>query len=201
MKHLIKRLIKSLFLLLALPFLWWINLVGVLRGRDAAFQAMSQALSLIPGILGIYIRAAFYRLACPNTSDEISVGFLTLFSHRDTTIETGVYIGPQCNIGKCHIGKHTLLGSGVHVLSGNKQHSFTDLDTPIQQQGGHYEKVAIGDDCWIGNNAIVMANVGSQTIIAAGSVQTKPCEAASIYAGNPAKFLKSRTESQGTTPC
>jgi acetyltransferase-like isoleucine patch superfamily enzyme len=194
-KLLIKRLIKSLFLLLALPLLAWINFVGVLRGRDAAFQAMSQALSLIPGILGIYLRAAFYRLACPDTSDEISVGFLTLLSHRDTTIEAGVYIGPQCNIGKCHIGKQTLLGSGVHVLSGNKQHSFSDLNTPIQQQGGHYEKVVIAEDCWIGNNAIVMANIERQTIVAAGSVQTKPCEAASIYAGNPAKRMKSRFES------
>lgn len=201
MKRLVKRCIKMIFLLLALPCLAWINVLGLVRGRDAAFQAMSQLLSLLPGLFGVFVRASFYRLACPNTSDEISIGFLTLFSHRDTTIEAGVYIGPQCNIGKCHIGAQTLLGSGVHVLSGNKQHHFEDLETPIQQQGGHYEKVVIGQDCWIGNNAIIMANVGSQTIVAAGSVQTKACDAASIYAGNPARFLKSRVQSQGSTAC
>ena len=194
MKSVIKRLIKLFFLLLASPLWLWIEIMGKLRGADAAFQAMSQLVSLIPGLLGIYLRAAFYRLACPSTSDDISIGFLTLLSHRDTSIAEGVYIGPQCNIGKCQIGKDTLLGSGVHVLSGNKQHQFDDPDTPIQQQGGHYQKVQIGQDCWIGNQAIIMADVGDKTIVAAGSVQTKPCEPMAIYAGNPAKRLKSRFE-------
>lgn len=193
MKTIFKKLIKLLFRLFALPFFIWLSLNSLLRGRDQAFQAMSQLLSVIPGILGIYLRAAFYRLACPGTSDEISIGFLSLLSHRDTVIEKGVYIGPQCNIGKCRIGADTMLGSGVHILSGNKQHNFEDIDTPMQQQGGQYQRVSIGRDCWLGNCAVVMADVADHSIIAAASLVTKAItETHSICAGNPAKFIKSR---------
>ena len=188
----IKRTIKNLFLLLVFPLfcLYWLLSWG---GRsDSTFQSFSQFLSLFPGKTGSYIRAAFYRLACTDTSDDISVGFLTIFSHRNTTIHRGVYIGPQCNIGMCEIGEDTLLGSGVHILSGNKQHRFSDPDTPIQEQGGAFQKVRIGRDCWLGNNATVLTDLADKTLIAAGSVVTRPSACGDIFAGNPAKPLKNR---------
>ncbi|WP_227714600.1 acyltransferase [Marinobacter sp. DY40_1A1] len=156
-------------------------------------MSFSQAISLIPGKTGIYIRAAFYRLVCTDTSDEISVGFLTIFSHADTTIEKGVYIGPQCNIGKCTICADTLLGSAVHILSGKNQHNFDDITTSIQKQGGKFEKIRIGRDCWIGNNATVLADVSDQCVIAAGSVSAKSIpNKGDIVAGNPARVIKNR---------
>lgn len=160
---------------------------------DSVFSGFSQTLSLIPGKIGIYVRAAFYHLTCPGTSDEISIGFLTLLSHRDTTIKRGVYIGPQCNIGKCTIREDTLIGSGVHILSGNRQHHFDDPNTPIQKQGGTYRKITIGVDCWIGNGATVMADVPDHCMIAAGSVMTKqPDVQGAILGGNPAKQISQR---------
>ncbi|WP_339800935.1 acyltransferase [uncultured Marinobacter sp.] len=191
-RALIKRTIKNMVLLLVLPLfgLYWITSGG--GKSDGAFQAYSQFLSLFPGKTGIYIRAAFYRLACPGTSDEISIGFLTIFSHRDTTIHRGVYIGPQCNIGKCTIGENTLLGSGVHVLSGSKQHAFSDTDRPIQEQGGSFEKIQIGADCWLGNTAVVMASLPDKVVVAAGSVITKTANCGDIMAGNPAKVIRNR---------
>lgn len=191
-RDLVKRSIKLLFLIIVYPYYLLMLLFIMLGHEDRTFQSFSQAVSLIPGRFGIYVRAAFYRLACPNTSDEILIGFMTIFSHRDTTIEKGVYIGPQCNIGKCLIGENTLLGSGVHILSGNKQHSFEDIDTPIQEQGGQYEKIAIGKDCWLGNLSVVMANVETKSIVAAGAVVTRPVPSKSIVGGNPAKIIKTR---------
>ena len=194
-RHLLKRVIKNLFLLLMLPVFLLYSLLAIPGGKDATFQSFSQCLSLIPGKLGIYMRAAFYRLACPGTSDEISVGFLTIFSHWDTTIHKGVYIGPQCNIGKCTIGEKTLLGSGVHVLSGSRQHDFSDPDTPIQDQGGKFEKIVIGPDSWLGNQALVMASVPRGSVIAAGTVYVREFEEqAVIFAGNPAKVIRKRTQ-------
>lgn len=193
MRQTLKRTIKNLFLLLALPLYGLYLLLSFLGNPDGTFQTFSQALSLIPGKIGIYLRAAFYRLACPGTSDHILVGFLTVFSHRDTTILKGVYIGPQCNIGKCMIGENTLLGSGVHILSGSQQHNFSDPEAPIQDQGGKYTKVKIGEDCWIGNSAVVMAGVSDKSIVAAGSVLTKPIEEpGEIWGGNPATKISSR---------
>ena len=186
----LKQIIKAGFLILVIPLYLLYRVIRPLGGIDATFQSFSQLISIIPGKIGIYVRAAFYRLACPNTSDEVSVGFLTIFSHHDTTISEGVYIGPQCNIGKCEIGQNTLIGSGVHILSGNKQHDFSDPDTPIKDQKGQYRKITIHEDCWIGNSSIIMNDIESRAVIAAGSVVTKKVPANSILAGNPAKPLK-----------
>lgn len=192
LKQIIKRTLKVTFLVLVYPLYLLFFILSKVSNPDSVFQSFSQLVSLIPGKIGIYTRAAFYRLACPETSDEILIGFLTVFSHVNTTIEEGVYIGPQCNIGKCRIGKNTLLGSGVHILSGSKQHHFEDIDTPIQQQGGTYEKITIGEDCWLGNVSVVMADVGNHSIVASGSVVTRPVEPKVIVAGNPAKHIKNR---------
>jgi len=187
--------VKNLFLVMVLPVYGLYRLLGLAGSPDGTFQSFSQVFSLVPGKTGIYLRAAFYRLACQETSDEISVGFLTLLSHRNTTIRKGVYIGPQCNIGMCSIGENTLVGSGVHILSGSRQHEFTDAERPIQEQGGNYEKVRIGDDCWLGNGAIVMADIANHSVLASGSVQVKQVtEAGVIFAGNPARRIRSRFE-------
>lgn len=189
----IKRTIKTCFLILTFPLYALYLLLRLAGNTDSVFMSFSQTLSLIPGKVGIYVRAAFYSLACPNTSDETSIGFLTIFSHADTNIGKGVYIGPQCNIGKCLIGENTLLGSGVHILSGSSQHIFSDFDTPIQEQGGNYLKIKIGADCWLGNKSVVMSDVPNKCIIGAGSVFNKTeINPGDILIGNPAKVIKNR---------
>ena len=158
------------------------------------FTATAQFISLIPGKTGSYARRCLYARVVNHCSLNCFIGFGTLFSQRNTEIEEGVYIGPQCNIGSCRIDKETLLGSGVHILSGKNQHAFESLDIPIQQQGGHFSKVHIGEDSWIGNGAIVMANVGKKCIVAAGSVVTQDVPDFAIVAGNPARIIKDRRD-------
>ncbi|MGB1479374.1 MAG: acyltransferase [Marinobacter salsuginis] len=196
MKSQIKTLARIIFTLLASPL--WLVYRGfsIIGNQDSVFQSVSQLLSLVPGKPGIYLRASFYSLACPNTSSEISIGFLTVLSHWDTTIERGVYVGPQCNIGKCFIGENTLLGSGVHVLSGSKQHEFNDPQRPIQEQGGTFTKIRIGRDCWLGNTSVVMSDIGDHSIVAAGAIVTRATPPGCIVAGNPAKKVRSRFSEQ-----
>jgi acetyltransferase-like isoleucine patch superfamily enzyme len=52
--------------------------------------------------------------------------------------------------------------------------------------------VTIGEGCWIGSGAVVMADVGPGSIIAAGAVVTKPIPAMVIAGGVPAKVIKAR---------
>ncbi|WP_313904966.1 acyltransferase [Thalassomonas sp. M1454] len=118
------------------------------------------------------------------------ISFGVLFSQTDTEIFDGVYIGPQSNIGSCAIEENCLLGSGVHILSGKRQHNYSNPDVPLKDQGGEYIKVTIGANTWIGNGAIVMANVGKNCVIAAGSVVTEDVADNSIMAGNPAVLIK-----------
>lgn len=194
MKRMIKTTVDLVFILALSPLLlldWLSRRSGV--QREGVFVACAQFLSLFPGKTGNFLRKNYYRFAMQQCSHDCLIGFATLFSHRGTEIGDQVYIGPQCNIGLCRIDAFCLLGSGVHVLSGKGQHNFDDLDTPIQEQGGHFEKVIIGADTWIGNGAIIMANVGKKCIIGAGSVVTSELPDYSIAVGNPAKVIRQRT--------
>lgn len=193
MKKQLKKIINHLFIIVIFPLLL-IHFIAKLISPSGAFIFSNQLLSLIPGLIGNYSRIAFNRLVLTYCHHEIIIGFNTLFSQQDTEIHQGVYIGPQCNIGSCIINKNTLIASGVHIMSGKGQHNFDDLETPIQQQGGHYEKISIGEDSWIGNGSLIMANVGDKCIIGAGSVVTNDIPDYSIAVGNPAKIIKNRLE-------
>jgi len=192
----LKNLIKqSLFLIAAIAVTPLTLLFFILKNffnSDQLFASFSQLLSLIPGKIGTYFRAGFFRFTMTFCSKDASISFLVLFSQRDTEIESGVYIGPQCNIGRCKIGKDVLLGSNVHIMSGKEQHNFSDLHTPIRDQGGCLKKIEIGENTWVGNSALIMANIGHNCIVAAGSVVIKDVIDYAIVAGNPAKIIKMR---------
>ncbi|EED33940.1 transferase hexapeptide repeat containing protein [gamma proteobacterium NOR5-3] len=192
MKALAKYLLHLIAIVVVLPLLMVDRCFLLVGAANGSFVGCSQLLSLVPGKTGSYLRIAFFRFAMKKCHRDCFIGFGTLFSQRDTVICKGVYIGPQCNIGACRIGQHTLIASGVHIMSGTGQHRFDDLETPIRDQGGHFETVTIGEDCWLGNASLIMAHVGDKTVVGAGSVVNKPLDVYVIAAGNPARVLKTR---------
>lgn len=195
MKSMIKPLVRFIAFVLMLPLsvlYYAVSLFLTPASKDTLFAAFSQFVSLFPGKSGAFLRTGFYRLAMENYSPDAHTSFSTLFSQIETEIESGVYIGPQCNIGKCKIGEDTLLGSAVHIMSGKQQHNFENIDKLIREQGGVFAKINVGKNCWIGNGALIMANVGDDCIVAAGSVVIYDIPDKSIVAGNPAKVIKTR---------
>lgn len=195
MRKIAKLLVRIIAFVLMLPLTITFYVISVPltpKSTDTLFAAYSQFLSLFPGKVGAFLRAGFYRVVMQNYDPNAHSSFATLFSQVETEIAGGVYIGPQCNIGKCQIGEDTLLGSAVHIMSGKQQHNFEDIDKLIREQGGIFAKINVGKNCWIGNGALIMANVGDDCIIAAGSVVIVDIPNRSIVAGNPAKVIKTR---------
>lgn len=192
-KGVAKTVFRRFSTIAVFPFFLAYQLSLVWSDRDSVFSGASQFFSLIPGVFGSYLRTAFYELAMQSCEVDIYIGFGVLFSQRATEIDHGVYIGPQCNIGLCRIDRCVLLGSGVHLLSGKHQHHFSDPVIPVQEQGGVFSKITIGEDSWIGNGAIVMANVGRKCVVGAGAVVTHPVDDFSIVAGNPAVVVGHRS--------
>lgn len=192
----IKRLFKntadlSCAVLVFPAYVFYLIVAGVGR-KNGIFSGMSQFFSLFPGLTGSYLRKNFFKRVMSRCAADCAIGFGTIFSHAETELGDGVYIGAFCNIGKCKIQNHCTIGSNVHILSGNRQHNFTDLDVPVQQQGGVFEKIVIGEDSWVGNGAMVMASLGKKCIVGAGSVVTREVSDFAIVAGNPARVIGSR---------
>lgn len=192
MKRLIKTLFRLTFSLLCLPLYLFFRLLILVGSKDSVLSSFSQFLSLFPGKFGVYLRSAFYHFSLTHCDHNVVVSFGVLLSQQDTELYSGSYIGPQANIGRCKIEKNCLLGSGVHIMSGKGQHNFDDLDTPLKEQGGSFTKIVIGEDSWVGNGSLIMANIGKKCIVGAGAVVITDIPDYSIVAGNPAKIIKSR---------
>lgn len=160
------------------------------------FQFGSQLMSLVPGVPGVYLRRQYYRIVFRLQSRGFVIEFGTIFAMPGTTIGDDAYIGANCTIGLANIGNDVLLGSNVDVIAGPRVHHFDRVDVPIRLQGGELQTIIVGRGAWLGNGAIVLADIEDECVVGAGSVVVKPCtEAFGIYAGNPAKFVRSRKQS------
>lgn len=194
MRKNIKNIVFNIALFMSLPFVVLFKLGQYVLKEDHLFMTLGQMLALLPGKFGSYLRVAFYHQALSYFSREVYVGFGSYFPHPEVEVGGGVYIGAYCIIGKTSIGDNVTIGSHVNILSGKRQHMFESIGHPIQEQGGVFETVKIGENSWIGNGAIIMANLGKQCVIGAGAVVTSDTGDYEVLAGNPAKAIRRLTK-------
>jgi acetyltransferase-like isoleucine patch superfamily enzyme len=142
---------------------------------------------------------------------------------ENTNVGSGVYIGNSCYISNSFIGNYSYvnsnsrirnavigkfcsIGSGVKIELGSHPVDFVSThpvfyanNKPFKTFATHtyfqeYKKVIIGNDIWIGEDALIMGGVtiGDGAIIAAGSIVTKNVEPYAIVGGVPAKIIRYR---------
>jgi virginiamycin A acetyltransferase len=192
MKDFLKSTAERAATLLVLPavLLYWLGCGAV--GADKAFPGWSQAIALVPGLSGAYLRRAFYHLILPRCEPGCFLGFGTVFSHPTAEIGRNVYVGVYGCLGDVTLEEDVLLGSHVSIINGGGQHGIDRLDLPIREQPGTFPRVTIGRDSWIGDRSIVLADVGRHCVIGAGSVVTKPIPDYAIAVGVPARVVRFR---------
>lgn len=93
-------------------------------------------------------------------------------------------------IGPVTIGNHVNLAQGITITALN--HNFDNPKKRIDEQGVSTTPVILGDDIWIGANAVILpgVSIGNHSVVAAGAVVTKDVPPHSLVAGVPAKIIK-----------
>jgi virginiamycin A acetyltransferase len=161
---------------------------------DPFFLFWGQLFALFPGLPGIYLRKSYYFLTLRRCSLDSHIGFLSIIHDRRTQIGNRVYIGTAVGIGWATVGAGCLLASRVSILSGHAQHQIGPDGrlTPFDRRSA--KQTHIGEATWIGEGAIIMADVQSRCIVGAGSIVTKPVASGSLVAGNPARLIRKLVE-------
>lgn len=111
----------------------------------------------------------------------------------------GVTIGRNCRIYKTSFGSEPFLisiGDRVTVTSGVRFLTHDGSLCLLRDEKGRryrYNRIEIGSDVFIGVNSIILPGVkiGSNSIVAAGSVVTKSVPPGSVVGGNPARWIMS----------
>ncbi len=118
-----------------------------------------------------------------------------LIAHPDNTleIEEDVFISQHCTVsGNVRIGRGTLIGGFVTIIDGN--HVIDDTRKPIREQGGKQMPILIGEEVWIGSNAVILQGVtiGDGAVVAANATVTHDVPAGAVVGGTPARLIRMR---------
>ena len=95
--------------------------------------------------------------------------------------------GDQSIIGRSEIGCDVMIASRVSIISDRYLHGHPSdrvRGVEVRRDTG---PPSIGDECWLGENSVVMADLGPRCTVAAGAVVSRPAEAGTTLMGNPAR--------------
>ncbi len=162
----------------------------LLPGSERVFSTCAQTVALLPGLPGMILRRGFYRAALDSCARDCFIGFGVIFTHRKVVVEPHVYIGPYALIASSHLGEGCLIGSRVSILSGGALHSFGPDGRWTASDMTRMVQIEIGAGAWIGEGAIIIANVGAGAMAAAGSVVPAAIPARVLVGGNPARMIR-----------
>ena len=160
-----------------------------------------------------YIWAKFFKKIRGSAIKSSSI-------HKTSKVEAGSqfinsemgkhsFCGYDCDISNteigsfCSIANNVIIGGGMHPMGwvGTSPAFYEGRDSIKAKFSNHkrknVKKTIIQHDVWIGQSVIIKQGVtiGTGAVIGMGSIVTKDVPPYSIYAGNPAKFIKQRFDS------
>lgn len=149
-----------------------------------------------------------------NIDDKTKIGIYSEIGDRCDFRESNIGEYAVCRgdnqIWYSDIGKFVAIAYGARINAVNhptftriSQHEFTykgirydfsENDDISVTEMRRSEKVIVGNDVWIGHNAIIMPNVhiGNGAVIGSGAVVTHDVEPYSVVVGVPARQIKKR---------
>lgn len=157
-----------------------VGLVRLLVNALASSSLMPRrARRLLLTAWGLKIRTSAIMEACHFGGTEIEIGPGS-FVNRGCVFDNSAPIA----IGQgVQIGMEVMFVTSSHRLGGSDRRGLEVIADPI----------TIGDGCWIGSRALILAGVtvGKGCVIGAGAVVREDCEPDGVYVGVPARRVKS----------
>ena len=191
--------------------IFWSNYIRLRGGR------VGKNFHLL-GPLDILLRdgATFQNITIGNNVTFGGKVYIRIRNNGKLTLGNNVRTGPEvwlvtANDSNFLVGENSVLGSyaiinGGHGISigsnclfagfvyiNSSEHGF-NKNQIIQKQKFYGSPITIGDDVWIGGHTFINKglNLGTGSVIGAGSVVTKDIPEYKIVVGNPAKVIKDR---------
>lgn len=158
----------------------------------------------LPGPVGIVARWGFYRIFFARLK-----AFAIIYPGVHLTHCYGIRAGSGLSIntgalldgrGGILIGDDVLIGP--YVVINSSEHAHKQLDVPMTSVDHIMAPVRIGNDVWIGANAVVTGGIeiGDGAVIAAGAVVTRDVPPYAIVGGVPATVIGDRRASDVSQP-
>lgn len=155
---------------------------------------------LVNGVLGSALmprplRLAGYRLFGARVrSGNIFPGLRVYGSMRNLEIGRRTFLNAECYlepVAEIRIGEACQFGPQAMVIT---SHHPTLPDGTVSRVA-EGRRVEIGDRVWVGARAQILPGVriADDVVIAAGSVVTRDCPVAGVYAGVPARLIRETT--------
>lgn len=143
------------------------------------------------------------------TNPNIIVGDFTYIA--DSEFESHVTHFYPWSKDKLVIGKFCQIASGVEFMMNDANHQMNavstfpfytlegwEMDAPDSTDMPFKGDTVIGNDVWIGQNAVILpgVHIGDGAIIGANSVVGSDVDPYTIVVGNPAKLLRKRFDTE-----
>lgn len=178
------------------------------KGSDMGFMESNVDLFYMDSILlhkGVYIdrycrlHASESEIILGNNNRVMKGAYVCSYVSNARKGE-GIITGSACWIGiNTHlqsgqggltIGNNVLIGPNVVISTGIHDYEKTDLSALEQEFYG--KPINIGDNVWIGGNAVVLGgvNIGEHSVVAAGAVVAGDVAPYTVVGGVPARKIR-----------
>lgn len=173
----------------------WVRFLGVRCDSSVLFFGRPNLHIFTPSQITIGHSVKFYSRPNSNVSYLTSPCVLSLLKReaRITIGDESAFSGTViCAATLIEIGHRVLVGANAKIVD-THFHPVSPLERRQDQTAGAITgPVSIGDDCWIGMNAIILAGtvLGSGCVVGAGAVVSGSFPSNTVLVGNPARAVR-----------